>query len=180
MLTRRHIPQYLFIFMLEMSCSPPVKVTGHLSWRGHFMMSTRSTFTKNLFIYQAREFSLVPVRFLTALFLQKVWFMKHLFWWEEIGWFCSALPPRRKGEVLRSLEGWWMDLSPRFLFSMQSMEKNPTLVLPSQQSFDKLCFLQNGLSETLLGPEWWSFLVKGLLSTGPAPSSLLKQGAVVL
>ena len=73
-----------------------------------------------------------------------------------------------------------MDLSPRFLFSMQPMEKNPTLVLPSQQSFDKSCFLPNGLSETLLGPEWWSYLVEGLLSTGPAPSSLLKQGAVVL
>ena len=73
-----------------------------------------------------------------------------------------------------------MNLSPRFLFSMQSMEKNPTLVLPSQQRFHKLCFLQNGLSETLLGPEWWSYLVEGLLSVGPAPSSLLKQGAVVL
>ena len=33
----------------------------------------------NLFIYQARESSLVPVGFLTAQFLQKLKFMKPLF-----------------------------------------------------------------------------------------------------
>ena len=35
----------------------------------------------NLFIYQARESSLVPLGFLTAQFLQKLWFIKPLFWW---------------------------------------------------------------------------------------------------
>ena len=31
----------------------------------------------NLFIYQAKEFSMVPTTFLTAFYLQKLWFMKH-------------------------------------------------------------------------------------------------------
>ena len=39
----------------------------------------------NLFIYQARESSMVPVGFLAAWFLQKLWFMKSLFWWGKYG-----------------------------------------------------------------------------------------------
>ena len=46
-------------------------------------------FIPNLFNYQARESSLVPVRFLTAQFLQKLWFMEHLFCLGKLG---SASP----------------------------------------------------------------------------------------
>ena len=43
----------------------------------------QSIFTTNLFIFQARESSVVPAGFLTAQFLQKTLFMKLLFLWEN-------------------------------------------------------------------------------------------------
>ena len=59
----------------------------------------------NLFIYQTRESSLVPAGFLTAQFLQKLWFMKPLLWWEirvglqnYEGWTCLDIlfPPYKR------------------------------------------------------------------------------------
>ena len=57
-------------------CSTKLNVCtrGLYGFENHIFMKK-----PNLFIYQARESSLDPVGFLTAQFLQKLWFMKPLF-----------------------------------------------------------------------------------------------------
>ena len=40
------------------------------------------------------------------------------------------------------LEGWWMDLSSLFFFSIEAVNRISILVLPSKQRLHKLCFLQ--------------------------------------
>ena len=61
---------------------------------------------------------------------------------EETVWCFSALLSWRKGNVCGSLEGQRMDFPPLFLFSMQPMQKNPTLVHPSQQRPHNLQFMK--------------------------------------
>ena len=95
----------------------------------------------NLFIYQAIEFSLDPVGFLIAQFLQRLWLLKPLFWRWEIGWCFSSL-----------ISGWkdmcrepWKDEERRcfhFTLSPASNVEKPHLILPSQQRLHKLRFLQ--------------------------------------
>ena len=48
------------------------------------------------------ESSLIPAGFLTAQFLQKLYFIKPLFFWGENGWYLSLGSSWRKGEVLQN------------------------------------------------------------------------------
>ena len=94
------------------------------------------TFVINLFIYEAREYSLVPVGFLTAQFLQKGWW--HLLM-VEIWWCFSLLLSWRKEGVKRNDVDWSYHC---FSFFKQALQRNTTSLLPSQQRLHKLHFLQ--------------------------------------
>ena len=94
------------------------------------------TFVINLFIYEAREYSLVPIGFLTAQFLQKGWW--HLMM-VEIWWCFSLLLSWRKEGVKRNDVDWSYHC---FSFFKQALQRNTTSLLPSQQRLHKLCFLQ--------------------------------------
>ena len=94
----------------------------------------------NLFIYQARaepgpsRVSDSPVSAETVIYEAFVLI-------GEIGYCLSLLISWSNGNVWR-LEFCRKDLSPLFLFSMQSMQRNTTSVLPLQQRLHKLHFLQ--------------------------------------
>ena len=96
----------------------------------------------NLISYQARESRLVPVEFLTAQFLQKLWFMKNLVLMGENqgGAYLHCFPG---GKEMCKANWKEKELTfSTFLFSIQAMQRNPTLFLPSQQRLLKLRFLQ--------------------------------------
>ena len=73
----------------------------------HMFYILQSAVCSNLFIYQARESSLVPAGLLTAWYLQKLLFMKPLFLWGKQGGaslYCIlVLLSWRKGKVQRIL-----------------------------------------------------------------------------
>ena len=96
----------------------------------------------NLFIYQARE----SLAWSQQGFWQPSFCKKHDLWSLCFNWgnwvvllFTAYLEERGS---IKKLKRWNMDWSPLFLFSIEAMQRNSTLVLPSNQRFHKLRFLQ--------------------------------------
>ena len=94
-----------------------------------------------MFIYQARESSLVPAGFLTAQFLQKQIYVAFVMM-GELRWYFSALIADRTGKVEKSLFYLLLSPSSHSLCSKKPIKRNPTLFPKSKQRLHKPQFLQ--------------------------------------
>ena len=96
-----------------------------------------------LFSHQAKVSSLVPVGFLTARFLQKLWFMKPLFGWgERVVFLLIAFRQDRKcGEKIGKIKNGFFHII-YFLHTHNPEILNLGFVVPSEPRLHKLHFLQ--------------------------------------
>ena len=80
----------------------------------------------------------------------------------------------KERESNEKLGGMKLDLSPLLLFSMQSMQINPALVLQSQQRLHILCFLHYlGCQKPCWNQARLSSLVNKQVDSAPAPAYAL-------